>query len=106
MTDDELTYACARKFFHGRVSDLRNYNLIDGKLYVEPDNETGHIIYDPLHDDVQAFALVKKFGLELMRNRRDLYWRARFYTSKTESVEAGHGDLSRAICECVAKLPD
>jgi len=58
--------------------------------------------YDPLHDDAQCFALVKKFQL-------DLGW----YTDGTAGVNffshESHPwlrgtDLNRLVCECVAQI--
>ena len=62
-------------------------------------------VYDPLHDDAQAMALVKKFKL-LVNNgvghsSTDL-WHVQTQDDRDESVECN--DLNRAIVECVAKM--
>jgi hypothetical protein len=67
--------------------------------------------YDPLKNDEQAMALVKKFGLEIEQIGSDekcwvvsatgeyLEEQERWETFESESE-----NLNRAICECVAKL--
>lgn len=60
-------------------------------------------IYDPLHDDAQAMALVKKFKLSMscfpMEGEdwavSDLLGTADVFTN---------ANLNHAICECVAKM--
>lgn len=60
-------------------------------------------VYNPLHDDAQAMALVKKLGLtcitELGQGRE--IWRVHHWR---DSGLCHHGDLNRAIVECVAKM--
>ena len=60
---------------------------------------------DPLHDDAQAMALVKKFRLTI-GHCGSLYV-VEWWGSGTESPEvwAENNDLNRAIVECVAKIP-
>jgi hypothetical protein len=59
--------------------------------------------YDPLHDDAQAMALVKKFRIDINSQGIDGTWEIRrpitpvFYGK-------GNKDLNRAICECVANM--
>ena len=52
--------------------------------------------YDPLHDDAQAMALVKKFAKAIVR-RKEGDW-------SINLDGARNADLNRAICECVAKM--
>ena len=57
--------------------------------------------FDPLHDDAQAMALVKKFKL-------DLWWpfsdAPEWHCADINSKYTHNADLNRAICECVAKM--
>lgn len=62
----------------------------------------GDHIWDPLHDDAQAMALVKKFkltiGFDIVSNQ---------WTAISEHGQAYDGDscsINRAIVECVAKM--
>lgn len=57
-------------------------------------------IPDPLHDDAQVMALVKKFQLCIVWIGIDIGWRV----LKQDGPIADHVSLSRAICECVAKM--
>jgi hypothetical protein len=57
--------------------------------------------YDPLHDDAQAMALVKRFELTVEPGT----WKCKWGVYSTE-YDPGFGDsddLNRAIVECVAK---
>mgnify|MGYP001617981049 CR=1 FL=1 len=55
--------------------------------------------YDPLHDDAQAMALVKKFHIALGWN--DPGWGA---FGQHDKRWVNNPDLNRAIVECVAKM--
>ena len=55
--------------------------------------------YDPLHDNAQAMALVKKFDLNISACRGQPYSVWPHALGETVSK-----DLNRAICECVAKM--
>ena len=54
--------------------------------------------YDPLHDDAQCFALVKKFRIYLDPDFND-QWQA-----VSEDTEALNADLNRAVVESVARM--
>ena len=56
--------------------------------------------YDPLHDDAQAMALVKKFELAIMPESCE--WTVTSHP-RLQSC-ALNADLNRAIVECVAKM--
>ena len=64
------------------------------------------VFYDPLHDDAQAMALVKKFKLDIDYGQ-GVEWHVSDQHSDSE-YEGYHSamnpDLNRAICECVAKM--
>ena len=65
--------------------------------------------YDPLHDDAQAMALVKKMELSVYRtfSMHSGEWRGWGVESKMFVPclsRADNADLNRAICECVAKM--
>lgn len=57
-------------------------------------------IYNPLINDGQAMALVKKSGLTIIRWSTG--WQC--YTHDHTDCAATNSDLNRAICECVAKM--
>ena len=60
--------------------------------------------YDPLHDDAQAMALVKKFCLDIECHARNPIWTVIFDDNEHYSKVRECPDLNRAIVECVAKL--
>lgn len=101
MTDLEMTRLCAEAMGQVNVSETF---VRDGKsvneIYNWPKTPPS---YDPLHDDAQAMALVKKLGLicitELAQGRA--MWRVHHWR------EEGHGynaNLNLAIVECVAQM--
>ena len=106
MTDLELTKLCAEAMgidinFESRDTVFYIYHPIDEVLPLFK-------AFAPLHDDAQAMALVKKFGLwlELNMNGWDqTYWRVTSSRMLSPYYESEHKeDLNRAICECVAKM--
>ena len=63
--------------------------------------------YDPLHDDAQAMALVKKLSLFIecrffLEDEEIQYWNV--FQRGYGSSQMRNTDLNRAICECVAKM--
>ena len=60
-------------------------------------------VYDPLHDDTQAMALVKKFHLGFQSIDNDTAWEVTHYTNKM-SLKTRNTDLNRAIVECVSAM--
>jgi hypothetical protein len=96
MSDVELIKKCAYKM-GGDVSQTGSTIRLYGAAY------------DPLHNDAQAMALVKKFELVLFRVHHpetpDIRrWQARPYQNQnTPTISSA--DLNRAIVECVANLP-
>ena len=104
MTDIEITIACAKAFYGKAVR-----TEVNGALYVEPWDSAETILHDPLHDDAQALALVKKFELLIGRNTNMLTkveaWGVTCGNEKGD-FEAESADLNRAICLCVAKAQE
>ena len=92
MTDLELTRLCAEAMFDRLEWEQRLFN------------------YDPLHDDAQAMALVKKFRLLIELNPNILGRQVRVSGSEIASDIPPFDKcnyetaLNRAICECVAKM--
>jgi hypothetical protein len=89
VTDLEMTKLCAEAMGFHPLAEM----LISGK-------------YDPLHDDAQAMALVKKYLIEIHYWNG---WRCGLVNDCTETTHTlGHNthntDLNRAIVECVARM--
>jgi len=104
MTDLEMIKKCAEKMVEAHVYRDVGFYDPDTPSIVYSDGTGGD--YDPLHDDAQAMALVKKLRLSI-----DTYevgqWRV--YTEELATLHgtmfcADGDDLNRAIVECVAKL--
>ena len=111
MTDLEITKLCAEAM-EVPVKESIAHPMYGGGLFLEictgrdPGNEGE---YAPIHDDAQAMALVKKFGLWLTYainpNRDNInLWVA--HHAHRSNEEATNLDLNRAICECIAKMQE
>ena len=101
MTDLELTRLCAeamelKRLHENEAGIFSDWGWVSAKRY------------DPLHDDAQAMALVKKCRLTIeaievgawrVENEEDMAKHGH------DELRTGFGtDLNRAICECCAKM--
>ena len=102
MDDLEITKLCAEAmglFFGVSKSDPNPDNL-----YVSVSAFAGPwMFYDPLHDDAQAMALVKKMCLDIIKLSSSLKWRVYYFAAEERTQAIGY-DLNRAICTTVAKM--
>jgi hypothetical protein len=76
-----------------------------GTLPLYLDSKEG---YNPLHDDAQAMALVKRFRITVDSSTWPSGDRARWLAMidvDGKKTIATNLNLNRAICECVANLP-
>jgi hypothetical protein len=92
MTDLELVRACAEAMGH---TDITHYT---GRIYAR-DSE-GLRVFDPIHDDAQAMALLKRFPIAISVLRGGGWTLA----CDATGAWASYTDLNRGICECVAKM--
>lgn len=99
MTDQEMTRLCAEaRGLTPRTPTLK-------KQF----NERIFEFYNPLHDDAQAMALVKKFGLRIVEapegGGAEVWEVVKWdWRSNEDEVCAENVDLNRAIVECVARM--
>ena len=97
MTDLEITRLCAEAMGIQTVVHPIRGKIMRHWFWIHNIEQT----YDPLHDDAQAMALVKKFRLQVDWSAGDLVW----VNNRRESyAKADLADFNRAICECVAKM--
>lgn len=104
MTDLELTKKCAEALgwkFLGLASKHVAFQVSDCAI-ISTNDSTGDHVFDPLHDDAQAMALVKKLQPCIVRPDSNGWWEV--YMLESERAYSAK-DLNRAICECVAALP-
>jgi len=101
MSDLEMTKLCAEAM----GIEVRSPMTSGGSSWtVSTDGDRSAYMYDPLHNDAQTMALVKKLGLDI----QNYYWDDPL-VSKHDAHgklcgEARNADLNRAIVECVAKM--
>ena len=103
MTDLEMTRLCAEAmgYQHGRPKHQPHT-----QVWVSGDEYSGSVDddwfrYDPLHDDAQAMALVKKFRPIIGTALEPTLWHIGFpFTPYWVDNE----NLNRAIVECLAKM--
>lgn len=100
MTDLEITRLCAEamgyQIYSADINGLR--------VHIRPQS-AALMNYDPLHDDAQAMALVKRLCLYISGSGgatgHKRYWQVSYDDLEyTNSIQ----DLNRSICECVAKM--
>lgn len=92
MDDLYLTKACAEAMGYIPMQAPSGVlTVIDGSR---------EFTYQPIHDDAQAMALVKRLGLWIQSDQDCWHVHAQ------DDTDIYHDsiDLNRAICECVAKL--
>ena len=97
MTDLEINRLCA--------AAMGGWVVVNGIVYRagEFDADGHRPEYNPLHDDAQAMALVKKFRLNMGHLSKG--WCKVFTAPFERGIYEGEAqDLNRAICECVAKM--
>lgn len=92
MTNLEMTKLCAVAMGLTVLDDKRWAGMTDAI-------HTSAGYYDPLADDAQAMALVKKLGISVRQTDPDM-WHAWIPLSP---AYGGNADLNRAIVECAAK---
>lgn len=103
MNDLEMTRLCAEA-----MGLTVHYETHFGKRQrlAESANDGGVVYdhFDPLHDDAQAMALVKKFKLEIVTvDSGENGWQV-FSEAIGIKATVRNLDLNRAICECVANM--
>lgn len=103
MTDLEMTKLCAeamglRQTIH---ADPRTPAPRDPAILVL--DQSSYELFDPLHNDAQAMAMVKalRLSLEAPEPPAITYWTV-YPISDPDNIKH-HDDLNRAIVECVAK---
>ncbi len=97
MTDLEITKLCAEAL--GKKCRVAP-NAITGEIGLGEDVGLSFLAaYDPLHDDAQAMALLKKFELQIWPG--DAEWDVAFANRPHRVADS---DLNRAICLAVAKM--
>jgi hypothetical protein len=110
MTDLEITKACAEAMGIKTIDAFGHPHI---KHDHWPTRDTscektgiGLKAYQPLHDDAQAMALVKKFRLRIGQSMvaGEKEPEQEWFVERNNHQYATDADLNRAICECVAKL--
>jgi len=103
MTDLEIVKKCAEKMGYVWCDSDFEYKTAVANGYRPAAGSN----YDPLHDDAQAMALVKKFGLIIEPDGvmpTTEWWVQVWVSDEIRWTGVANKDLNRAICECVAKL--
>lgn len=98
MTDLELTRLCAEAMFPNAPIHILTD---DGLSSVVVSSLDWGGLYDPLHDDAQAMALLKRFHLMVDTRELNPEWNV---WSVDENGQSVGSDLNRCIVECVAEM--
>ena len=100
-TDLEMTRLCAEAMGYPEYEnpDRRAPKPVAPCILVlKMDENATRELYDPLDDDAQAMALVKKSGVAILLDVDE------WVVIKKSEDACRNKDLNRAICECVAKM--
>lgn len=108
MDDLEIVRRCAEKmglkkgidYYEHRRDNMDEYPIEITQLYLTTNPEKE---YDPLTDDGQAMALVKRFKISIGALSNG--WKV-FAKVGNNFVDADDKDLNRAICLCASNLPE
>ena len=92
MTDLEMTLLCAEAMGYDNASG-DTVSEFGCRIYMT------WTYYNPLHDDAQAMALVKKLRIGISP-----YFKGDVWCISTLEIDVDSTDLNRAIVECVAKM--
>lgn len=102
MTDLEMTKLCAEAMGF-QINSRLEYPVTSEARESYSEQGLPFIKYDPLHNDAQCMALVKKFGLEITRNGWTTlapFW----MVTLPGEILVVNADLNRAAVECIAKM--
>ena len=108
MTDIEITKLCAEAMgfvaetFWGPICQIRGVYGVGTHRFSNTTSGYWTVDYDPLHDDAQAMALVKKLKLDCGRFPEGGQWWCADVCCNEPAIYAR--DLNRAVCEYVAKI--
>lgn len=103
MTDLEITRLCGKAMGLPLADTIRE--LADKCFYAE--SGRGNVKYDPLHNDSQVMALVKKLKIFIEPPLAgETEWGANIMddVGAKSLFYAQEENLNAAICECVAKM--
>jgi len=121
MTDLEMTKLCAqamelqnilsqRTEIFGNIKKYTTETLDQSDCITYEANGCAPLIYDPLHNDAQAMALVKKFELAVWGHAHvagewKFHAECNYTGGGEDTLGLGHGlTHNYAIVECVAKM--
>lgn len=111
MTDLEMVRACAEAMgWHtGKPASKVVAYPVNGCAIIAGNDRGGESVYDPLHDDAQCFALVKRFRISI-KSAGEVGdpWCVEPHINPsggyvTTCIDDAP-DLNHAICECVAAM--
>ena len=112
MTDLDITRLCAEAMGYGITKlpasepAVRVFEMCDGLV----DLDANEFAFDPLYNDAQCFALVKKFEISIAWSWvSQVGCMARAEAEHDEdkrhdNISCRYKNLNRAICECVARM--
>ncbi len=105
LSDLEITKACAVAMGLLTYKPMGAYPYVEHPTHYDRDTsdpKTGKSLkaYNPLTDDAQCFALLKKFKLHPIYDDEQDRWDC----FASGAIFGCNADLNRCICECVAKM--
>ena len=105
MNDPEIIKRCAEAM---GISICQETSGPSNGKWFRCDDYDFYDEYDPLHNDAQAMALVKKFNLHPLPDGSG-EWKVQGLTGKHQELSISsdwHADLNCAVCECVVRMQE
>ena len=106
MDDREITRLCAQAMgWHvGKLASKVVAYKVNACAIIAGNAQGGESVYDPLHDDAQCMALVKRFGIGFDPTRGEDFASAAIRDEHGTMLIYCDPSLNRAICLCVANM--
>lgn len=96
-----MTRLCAEAMGFKEAYSIHEYEGV--LVYCPPPHGEIKVEYNPLFNDAQAMALVKRFGLWLMQDELTTKWWARTKSGDVDCrYSMAHDSLNLAVVQCVA----
>ena len=106
MDDQEIVRLCAEAMGYTVMTQVfpapSQNSPHDATVYVE--DESMFAAYNPLHDDAQCMALIKRFHVDIDWHGDEEGWQIYTSTKLWDRSDEVADDLNRAVCLAVARM--
>ena len=105
MTDLEIVRLCAEAMeLQYHIANIEDEHEVWVRLQPAKPPTIYSYRYDPINDDAQCMALIKRFRLEILWQEEGETVRARYPWSVPDLMTGYYCDINRAVCLAVARM--